>query len=146
MKTIYTEIKKQLLEQVPALRQVSMNTGQLSVPYSDTSRPPVAYPVVLLDIDINSTSDLTTDVQLCRGRVILTISTDIINSIDDDKATAPYQLVADIYAALQGYHTENFNPLTRTSARRKTPSGNKAFFEYELCFELEFIDETAKKE
>lgn len=144
MKTIYLEIKEQLLRAVSTLRQVSMNTGQLSVGYSESSRPPLAYPSVLIDIDITQASDVTTHTQLCRGRVTLTIVTDIVNDIDDERATAPYDLVAEVYSALQGYSTEHFAPLSRISARRRTPPGGRTLFEYEVIFGVEFIEETAK--
>lgn len=52
MKTVYQDIKSKLTEAVPTLRQVSMNTGQLSVGYSENSRPPLAYPSVLIDIEV----------------------------------------------------------------------------------------------
>lgn len=144
MKTIYLEIKEQLLRAAPTLRQVSMNVGQLSVGYSESSRPPLAYPSVLIDIDITQASDVTTHTQLCSGRVTLTIVTDIVNNIDDERATAPYDLVAEVYRALQGYNTEHISPLSRKSARRRTPSGGRALFEYEMIYEVEFMDETAK--
>ncbi|MBR8784269.1 hypothetical protein IX308_000438 [Porphyromonas levii] len=144
MKTIYLEIKEQLLRAVSTLRQVSMNTGQLSVGYSENSRPPLAYPSVLIDIEVVQANDITPVSQMCRGRVVATIITDVVNNIDDDRSMAPYDLVAEVYSALQGYSTEHFAPLSRISARRRTPPGGRTLFEYEVIFGVEFIEETAK--
>lgn len=144
MKTIYEDIKKQLQEQVPALRDVAMNTGQLNVPYTERSRPPVAYPCALLDMDITATHTLTRQTQECRASLTVTIATDRVNSIDDKKAMAPYDLVAEVYQALQGFYTEHFSPLTRTRAARVRQSSNTQLFIYEMRFSLDFIDNTAK--
>lgn len=143
MKTIYTELRDRLLSEVPDLRQVSMESGQLYVSYSERTRPPLALPGVLLAFDIAQVKSITDYIQECTARITVTYVTDIYNAMDEEHSTTPYDQVADIYRALQGWGTVHFSPLKRLSAARDTSGGNMALFVYKTVYETEYIDETA---
>ena len=142
MKTIYRAIKKRLEETVPSLREVSLDTGQLSVSWGETSRPPLALPACLITVDVTQATNVTDLVQQCRARITLTLVTDIVTQ---DTPEEPYELAAEIYCALQGWGTEDFAPLTRLSATRERRSDARRLFTHRTVMETSFIDESAEE-
>lgn len=75
MKTIYTQLIKQLQTKVPALRWIDLNRGQLDVPYTDNQRPPVSYPCVLIDISVERTTAFTDTLQESKQPSRLSLQT-----------------------------------------------------------------------
>lgn len=142
MKTIYRAIKKRLEETVPSLREVSLDTGQLSVSWGETGRPPVALPACLITVDIVRAEDVTSYVQQCRARVTLTLVTDLVPAGSEEE---PYEQAVEIYRALQGWGTEDFAPLTRLSAMRERRSDARRLFTHRTVMETTFIDESAEE-
>ncbi len=133
-----------LKEKVPALRWIDFDTGQLET----NERPPVAFPCALLTIDVANATDLTPLVQECRGRLKLRIAFDRQMKTDSatptpelEKALHPYDVVAQVYAALQGYGTEHFDTLSRT--RQGKDASRHGVFIYYMEFAVDFDDETA---
>ncbi|MFV0484349.1 MAG: hypothetical protein ACK5MG_09700, partial [Bacteroidales bacterium] len=53
-----------------------------------------------------------------------------------------YDTIADVYAKLQGFQTEHFNALARTSQAPGSSKGKT--FVYVMNFETEFEDSTAE--
>lgn len=150
MKTIYTDIIKRLQEQCPFLRTIDLDTGQLEVGYGESKRPPVAYPCALITIDIDSSTDLTPYIQECRATIIVRYATDKVTDTAahsrEDRRTLglnPYEEVAEIYKALQGWSTEHFDPLSRT--RQNKDRGRGGTFEYTQRYSTGFVDETNKQ-
>lgn len=141
MKTIYRAIKKRLEETVPSLREVSLDTGQLSVSWGETSRPPLALPACLITVDVTQATNVTDLVQQCQARITLTLVTDIVTQ---DTLEEPYELAAEIYRALQGWGTEDFAPLTRLSATRERRGDARRLFTHRTVMETTFIDESAE--
>ena len=56
------------------------------------------------------------------------------------KRSTPYDVISDVYAALQGYETEHFCPLSRINQEKENRSD---LFIYKMVFKCEFEDETA---
>lgn len=144
MKTIYTAVMARLKEKVPALRWIDLDTGQLET----SDRPPVAFPCALISISIPSAKDVTDTVQECSARIKVRLAFD--QPVKTDSATPnavlqqslnPYDIIADVYAALQGFYTVNFDSLSRT--RQERENGRNGLFVYSLEFSTTFTDETA---
>lgn len=134
-----------LKEKVPALRWIDFDTGQLE----SQERPPVAFPCALLSISINNARDITDTVQDCSGRVKIRLAFDRQMKIDSATPKAqlaialnPYDTIADVYAALQGFGTENFDLLSRT--RQDKENSRNGLFIYFIEFAVSFEDETAE--
>lgn len=146
MKTIYNALIKHLRSKVPALKWIDLNTGQLDVPFTDNKRPPVAYPCLLIDISIDRTTPITDTLQECQATITLTIADDTpTRTSRNTKPTTSlgqYELVADIYTALQGYMGEanNFAPLNRTRQERLRSSAG--LFLYRQSYTTTFLDIT----
>jgi hypothetical protein len=65
------------------------------------------------------------------------------NVNDEARQTAlnPYDIVADVYKALQGFETDEFYALSRT--RQYKENRSDGLFVYRIDFKTEFYDETA---
>lgn len=144
MKTIYTAVMARLKEKVPALRWIDLDTGQLET----SDRPPVAFPCALISISIPSAKDVTDTVQECSARIKVRLAFDQPTKTDSATPTAvlqqslnPYDVISEVYAALQGFYTANFDSLSRTRQDRET--GRNGLFVYSLEFSTTFTDETA---
>lgn len=144
MKTIYMQLIKQIQDKVPAIRWIDLNTGQLEVPFADNQRPPVSYPCVVIDITIDHTTSITDTLQECDATIVLTIADDRHYRTSSNTTPFPalnqYELIADIYSALQGYSDEadQFTPLNRT--RQERLRSNSGLFLYRITFTTSFID------
>lgn len=150
MKTIYTALSARLKEKVPALRWIDLDTAQLETAAAD--RPAVAFPCALIGIDILRCGNITDTVQECEARVVVRLAFDqpVARTSTDapkkvaEKSLLPYDMVAQTYAALQGYGTNRFEPLTRIrQLRENTRSG---LFIYRIEFLTNFEDITADGE
>lgn len=144
MKTIYTAVMARLKDKVSALRWIDLDTGQLET----SDRPPVAFPCALISISIPSAKDVTDTVQECSARIKVRLVLD--QPVKTDSATPdtvlqqslnPYDVISEVYAALQGFYTANFDSLSRTRQDRET--GRNGLFVYSLEFSTTFTDETA---
>jgi hypothetical protein len=141
MKTIYTAVMARLKEKVPALRWIDLDTGQLET----SDRPPVAFPCALISISIPSAKDVTDTVQECSARIKVRLAFDQPTKTDSATPTAvlqqslnPYDVISEVYAALQGFYTANFDSLSRTRQDRET--GRNGIFIYSLEFVTSFED------
>lgn len=144
MKTIYTAVMARLKDKVPTLRWIDLDTGQLEV----GDRPPVAFPCALISISIASARDVTDTVQECSARVRVRLAFDQPAKTDSatptdviEKSLNPYDVIAEVYAALQGFYTANFDSLSR--ARQDRETSINGLFVYSLEFITTFTDETA---
>jgi len=148
MKTIYTDIIHHLRKECPWIQTLDLNTGQLEGGGS-LRQPPVAYPAVLLDIRIDSASDLSPHRQYCEATISVTYRTDKVSRTashyDESRQSEglhPYEEVADLYRALQGFRTEHFDPLSRV--RQAPVSSPPGTFGYITTFRTAFVDDTAR--
>lgn len=149
MKTIYTAIIARLSEKVPALKWIDKEKGQLKKT-GDGQRPSVAYPCALIGISLTSCKDISDTIQDCKASVTVRLAFDpfLMNrtSAQADEEVReqhlePYDLIADVYAALQGFSTDNFDSLSRTSQGEEI---NDSLFIYKQSFSTQFEDVTAE--
>lgn len=145
MKTIYNQVAERLKSQVPALRWIDLDTGQLET----AERPPVAFPCALITISVEGTTDFTETVQECTGTVRVRLAFD--QPMKTDQATPvqhrnvalqPYDLIAGVHKALQGFSTPSFDPLSRT--RQNKENSRHGLFVYSIDYRVVFEDETAE--
>lgn len=144
MKTIYTALMARLKDKVPALRWIDLDTGQLET----NDRSPVAFPCALISIAIASATDITDTTQECSARIKVRLAFNQPAKTDSaapanilEKSLNPYDLIADTYAALQGYYTDHFDSLSRT--RQDRENNRNGLFVYSIEFSTTFVDETA---
>jgi hypothetical protein len=119
MKTIYTEIMKHLQAEVPALNGIELDFGQLKlIEKEDTLL--ITPPYALIDTSIFECYNITDKTQDCNGTVGVTLIFEPINigetssnasDTDRDIALTPYNIISDVYKALQGFESEFFNNL-----------------------------------
>lgn len=144
MKTIYSAVIARLEEKVPALKWIEMDLGQLSQP-----NPPVAYPCALVGIKLPKCKSLTDTLQDCEARISirLAFNTQLTTSAatpeeSRNASLVVYDAIAAVYAALQGWGTEHFNTLDRTS--QGDEPGKNGLFIYKIEFSTTFEDATAE--
>lgn len=146
MKTIYNAVMAQLKETVTALKLVDFDYGQLNTPIGQ--RPALAFPCALIGIRINDCKDITDTTQDCKGSVTVRLVFDTVvrntNSLVDDTklatALTPYDTIADVYASLQGFETDDFGPLSRRSQGDEKRSDG--LFVYAITYAVDFEDDT----
>lgn len=150
MKTIYKAILERLQPLITdqKLRWVDWDKGQLKK-RDATGRYAVTYPCALIRIGIDNTTNLTDKIQDCKSTVSITLAFDTLglartatNAPNDvrDKGLEPYDTIADVYASLQGFETDDFNPLNRRPQGELT---HNDLFVYQIVFNCEFEDQTA---
>ncbi|WP_340112631.1 hypothetical protein [Maribellus mangrovi] len=144
MKTIYQAIIARLADQVPALKWTDMNIGQLD----SAERPAVMLPCALISIKVTKAKSLTDTIQDCEAQVTVTLAFDVPERTSGNapavkrmEGLAVYDIIADTYAALQGWGTENFDSLSRTSQGEGTIKNGT--FRYPVTFSVQFEDNTA---
>ena len=144
MKTIYTAVLARLTEKIPALKWVEMDIGQLSQP-----KPSVAFPCALVGIKLPKCKSITDSLQDCQAQISIRLAFD--TTMRTAAATpeearnaslAVYDVIANVYATLQGWGTEHFNTLDRTS-QGDEPTKN-GMFVYKLEVTAQFEDATAE--
>lgn len=144
MKTIYTAIMARLKEKVPAIRWTDFDKGQLEA----SERPAVAFPCALLTISVTGAKNITDHIQDCSAQLRVRLAFDQQMKTDSatpaehiEKALEPYDVIADVYAALQGFGTSHFDTLSRT--RQGKENSRHGLFIYTIDLALNFEDETA---
>jgi len=145
MKTIYTAVMERLKTQVPALKWIEMDIGQLN-----QQNPPVAFPCALVGIKLTRCQSVTDSLQDCEARISVRLA---FNTQLNTAAAVPdaarntsltvYDTIAAVYAALQGWGTDNFDSLSRTAQGDEPP--RNGLFIYKLEFSTSFEDETANQ-
>jgi hypothetical protein len=153
MKTIYSAVMARLKTKVKPLRWIDLDTGQLErapVLKPELERQALAFPCALVGINIPRSENITDTEQDCEARVIVRLA---FNQEMRTNAAAPasvapaalkpYDIIADVYAALQGWGTPNFDPLSRVSQQKE--NSRNGLFIYRIEFKTEFEDQTASK-
>lgn len=134
MKELITAVMTRLKEQVPALRWIDLNIGQMA-----TENPPVDYPCALIDIPTGDYSDASQGMQL--GKLTLEVELYFIIRTPAsmaapeklrNQALEHFDIAAEVYRALQGFGGETFTGLTRIRSTR-----DKEY--YPRCFRLTFV-------
>ncbi len=144
MKTIYNALLEQIEKEVPEIKWIDLDCGQL-----DTSeRPPVAFPACLLNIGIPDIQTIADTIQYCKADITVRLVFDNkgrtannTNEQEREKSLKIYDTIANVYRALQGFSTENFDTLSRTSQGKE--KSRHGYFQYRIDFSCEFEDLTA---
>ena len=148
MKTIYKAVSAKIKSSVPAIAMVDYEKGQMNVKPGD--RPALKFPAALIRIEIPGANDVTDKSQDCRARITVRLIFEVLKSetatiYSEDKINAalePYDVIADVYAALQGFENADFNALSRKSSSDEKRSD--AYFAYQHIFETTYEDLTAE--
>lgn len=145
MKTIYLAVMAQIKAEVPQIKWIDLDTGQLD----SQARPAVAFPCALVGISITPKANLTDTIQDCRATITVRLAMDnkgntsgITPDVEIEKSLAVYDTIADVYKALQGFSTDNFDSLTRIKQGRE--KSRHGLFQYRFDFSTEFEDDTAE--
>ena len=141
MEQIYQAIQAKLKSEVPELKWIDIDEGQLEY---YTERPAVSFPCALIDVAITQAEDIHEHAQLCRStigiRIAQNIPTSRTNSVATDSvrdtALERYRLVDKIYETLQSWSSGFFNPLSRTSQRKE--NRKDGLFVVRIDFQTQF--------
>lgn len=149
MKTIYIPIKNRLKEKVPVL-YIDLEKGQLKKIGKD-QRPDVKLPCALISITLPKCEDIEDTIQDCEATITVRLAFDpnTINrtssEVEDsvlEQHLEPYDLIADVYSALQGFETDEFDQISR---RSQGEEANDKLFVYKQVFKTKFEDVSAEK-
>lgn len=151
MKVIYNAILERLNKnnEDVGLNWVDLDKGQLRKTGNE-QRPPLKYPAALISISIPTARTLAGNIQRCTASVTVRLVFDpnLSNRTSAgapgevrDKNLNPYDTIAKVYSLLQGFYTENFDPLDRTSQGEEQ---NDKLFVYRITFSTKFDDYTAE--
>lgn len=119
MKKIFLSIQGALKENVPALRYIDKNWGQLNIP-----QPPVKWPCCLIDLKSVDYSQLAHHDRLASADITLTVADchairSAASAPSSQDAYAIFDLIEAIFATLDGHYVPGTcQPLSRTSLRK----------------------------
>lgn len=141
MKQLYLTILE-ILKQIPAIKWVDLNTGQLQ-----EEMPQLAYPAVLININSLNCKDLGDNIQRVQASFSLTL---VYPTMGETNSHAPelmqssalqfLDLTEEIYKKMQGFESERFYPFERTGVQFRNLRGLNIV---ELQFATAFEDYTA---
>jgi len=121
MKLLYNTIMNRIVSQVPEIRMVDFDMGQLELLASDM-RPGLLFPCCLVDIDYIDCEDGCEGSQRVHARITLKIAfeqqlpTDSLSSeAKRSGALAVFDVIEKVHASLQGYSTDEFSAFSRVS-------------------------------
>ncbi|HCT94363.1 MAG: hypothetical protein A2X19_02745 [Bacteroidetes bacterium GWE2_39_28] len=144
MKTIYLAIIDEL-KKISEIRWIDLDTGQLST----NDRAPIATPAALIEIILPECKSLTDLAQVCKARITVRLifdKTSLKTSANTPEASLAknlevYDIIAKVYAALQGFESNTFSAMSR---KNQGASRISNYFVYRIEFECEFEDQTAE--
>ncbi len=121
MKQLFETITA-LLNEIPELKWVDFNTGQLH-----EERPSVNYPCALVEIDLPRCEDIDKDIQRVYADFSVKLAFKTIGETNT-KAPTPqrslalqyFDVVSKVEQKLHGYRSEYFYPFSRKSVRNET--------------------------
>lgn len=145
MKTIYSAVMARLEAEVTKLKWVDLDTGQLD---ARTDKPAVVFPCAIIGIAIRPVRAITDTIQDCEATITVRLAFDNQPGRTSSQTPAPvrekslevYEIIAEVYAALQGWGTQNFDTLTRISQVKE--NNVNGYFQYRLEFKTTFEDNT----
>lgn len=142
MKAIYEMVIDRLKNEVPELRYIDMDYGQL-----EQTNPTVSYPCALVTLNYPDCRSLTDTIQDCRAEIVLRLAFDPLNAgtttaqAPDEvrkKSLTPYDTITNVYKAIQGW-----NDIQRKQQGKENRSD---LFIYKQVYRFDFEDHTASKE
>ena len=142
---IFTAVKDAIIENVPAIKYVSEDWGQLDF-YQN--HPPVQWPCLLYDVDEFAYTDRANKQQAAEGTITIRVADyKAVNtsalSPDNTPPLAMLELLSGVYKALHGLSRETFSGLKRVGLIRvRSDNGVR---EYRMTFKTSFLDNDAIK-
>lgn len=141
MKEIYLQIRDILKAEVANLRWIDLDTDQMGA----ATRPAIALPAALINIDINNCKSLADKVQLCNASITVSLIFDNPGPTSSvtpanvvNLSLKPYDIISDVQAVLQGFETELLEPLSRI--RQGKVKNRHGLFQYEIQYRTIFED------
>ena len=140
---LFLALQERIALQVPDIKHIAQDMGQLSA----KSRPPVSWPCVLIDFDNFSFDNLSENVQVAKGAVVLRLGFNPHSGTGKDTpadyreaALAYYDLEWSLHKALQGWSPDGneYGHLMRTSAA--TQRRQDGYRIRELIYSISFDD------
>jgi|SRR5690625_1562201 len=108
-KTLFLALQERILQQVPEIRYIDQDLGQLN-----EERPPLSYPAILIDFSNFNYENLAEHKQTAEGIVVLKLIFDIYSNSNNlspesvkDKALSFYDTEWKIYKVLQAWKPED---------------------------------------
>lgn len=124
MKALYNTILDRIKTQVPEIKMIDFEMGQIESLIND-QRPSVLFPCCLVDIDYLNCDDETDTTQQVEARVTLKFAFQQQNNTDSLATSAKrnaglllFDTIEKAHTALQGYSTNEFSKFSR---RAMTP-------------------------
>lgn len=142
-KTIILALMQRIQHEVPQIRWVDLDTGQLNIP----ERPPIALPACLVDMEYTACKQLNHRDQQVSVAIRLSIIDDIPASTHAraperirTQGLAIMDLMQSLHQALQWWDNERmWMPIRRLSVRpQRRSDGLKV---YDAVYTLEYIDQ-----
>ncbi|MDO4782673.1 MAG: hypothetical protein Q4A09_05565, partial [Capnocytophaga felis] len=140
-KQLYLTILE-ILKQIPDIKWVDLNTGQLQ-----QEIPPLAYPAVLVNINSLNCKDLGENIQRVQASFSLAL---VYPAMGETNSHAPepmqstalqfLDLAEEIYKKMQSFESEQFYPFERTGVQFRNLRGLSTV---DLQFVTAFEDYTA---
>jgi len=117
MTTIYESLLARLSAQVPELKWIDLQKGQMNY-----ERPTIVFPAALISIQLTNCENLNSKKQRCDVIITVDLCFDFTGNTSIStpeaerlKSLAYFAVVEKTYANLQGWGTAAFNPLSRTN-------------------------------
>lgn len=140
------QIKDRITDQVPEIRYINQELGQL-----EETKPPVTYPCVLIDMDeFEFTETGNEPKQMADGFVVIRLglktnstSSNLAPAAVFEKAMEFYELEYKLYSALHNWAPTGFSRLLRKKASTEKREDNMRV--RIMPFAINFEDSGAKK-
>jgi|WetSurMetagenome_2_1015567.scaffolds.fasta_scaffold00003_165 hypothetical protein len=150
MKELYEAALSRLTDQVAAIKMIDFEMGQMDA-LALNVRPAVIFPCAFLDIAYPRCEDEGNKTQLVTARLSIRMGFETPLPTDSkasetrrSAALAIFSTVDQVYAALQGYSTNEFSAFSRVS--QSTDNKYAGIKIINMVFETTFEDLTAYQE
>ncbi len=143
IKDVLTAAQKTLLN-IPGLKYVAEDWGQLDY---YTNRPPVEFPCALIDVQGADYADLSRQYQQADATFTIRIAdyrpvnVSALSQESDEESFYIFDLLAEIYKALQGLCGPTFSRISRTRLRKA--ERDDGIREMVMTFRFGFTDSSA---
>lgn len=138
---IFLAIQQRIQDQVAGIKYIDQDLGQLK----SGIRPPVSWPCVLVDFEDFSFSNISENVQVARGTVVLTLAFAPRSSSAQatpltylKQAINYYELEWDLHRAVQGWSPgDDYGALVRTevTTQKRADSYRVREIRYSITYE-----------
>lgn len=117
MKHIFNNILTRLKAEVPELKWIDLDKGQMNF-----LKPPVVFPCALINIQIPRAENMNSKKQACEAAVMIRVCFDFTGhthsatpDLERAKSLAYFDIKEKVYTTLQGWGTADMNALSRVN-------------------------------